>query len=212
VGVSTLFERRITTVHRGPAPATTGLSEGYVDDARLAADARSDPDAFAMLYERHFAGIYGYCYRALGTPERAEDAAQQVFAGALASLRRYREAGRFREWLYTIAHHVIRSELAAQPPTTPLDGVPELADRDASPEDQALRTVERRLLQEAIARLPDDQRTAIELRIAGLKGREIAQEMGRSHDAVKMLQHRAIDRLSAALGSVTSPPGGRRGA
>jgi RNA polymerase sigma-70 factor (ECF subfamily) len=204
------MRRRTTTARLGPAPTTAGPGDGPVDDARLAADARSDPDAFAMLYDRHFAGIYGYCLRALGTPERAEDAAQQVFAGALASLRRYRESGRFREWLYTIAHHVIRSELAAQPPTTPLEGVPEVADPDASPEDQALRAAERRALWEAVSSLPTDQRIAIELRIAGLKGREIAREMGRSHDAVKMLQHRAIDRLSAALGIAASLPGGRR--
>jgi hypothetical protein len=54
------------------------------------------------------AGIYGYCYRELGSAERAEDAAQQVFAQALASLPRCRETGRFSAWLYTLAQWSLR--------------------------------------------------------------------------------------------------------
>ena len=80
-----------------------------VEDARLVVLAQVDQHVFAAIYDRHFAGIYGYCYRSLGTVERAEDAAQQVFAQALAALPEYRESGRFRSWLYTIAHHVIHA-------------------------------------------------------------------------------------------------------
>ena len=43
-----------------------------------------------------------------------------------------------------------------------------------------------------------DQREVIELRLAGLTGREIAEAMERSVDAVKMLQLRAMKRLRAA--------------
>jgi RNA polymerase sigma factor (sigma-70 family) len=46
--------------------------------------------------------------------------------------------------------------------------------------------------------LPVDQREVIELRLAGLTGREIAEAMERSVDAVKMLQLRAMKRLRAA--------------
>jgi len=47
--------------------------------------------------------------------------------------------------------------------------------------------------------LPVDQREVIELRLAGLTGREIAEAMERSVDAVKMLQLRAMKRLRAAV-------------
>lgn len=76
------------------------------------------------------------------------------------------------------------------------DDIPDAA---ASPDLLALDAAERRALREAVAQLPTDMRRAIELRIAGLTGREAATDMGRSIDAVKMLQSRAIARLRADL-------------
>ena len=125
-------------------PATTA-----VDDACLIDQARDDREAFALLYRRHFAGIYSYCYRSLGTPERAEDAAQQVFEQALSSLPRYREAGRFRSWLYAIAHNVIRSQITGQRQVEPLDALGEVPDAGISPEDQTLGALDHRALLEA---------------------------------------------------------------
>jgi RNA polymerase sigma factor (sigma-70 family) len=183
-----------------------------VDDARLVVLAQDDQHSFAALYDRHFAGIYGYCYRSLGTVERAEDAAQQVFAQALASLPEYRETGRFRSWLYTIAHHVIHAQRDADRTNASLDVVAEVPDPGISPEEEALGALDRGALLEAIRLLPRDQRRVIELRMAGLKGREIAQELGRSHEAVRMLQHRALDHLTVALKSQNQPRGGRHGA
>ena len=188
-------------------PASTS-----VEDARLVVLAQTDQQSFAALYTRHFAGIYGYCYRSLGTVERAEDAAQQVFAQALASLPEYHEMGRFRSWLYTIAHHVIRAQLDTDHTNASLDVVTEVPDPGISPEEQALSALDRGALLEAIGLLPRDQRRVIELRIAGLKGREIAQELGRSHEAVRMLQHRALDHLETALLSPDQSRGGRYGA
>ena len=183
-----------------------------VEDARLVVLAQIDQQSFAAIYNHHFAGIYGYCYRSLGTVERAEDAAQQVFAQALASLPEYREMGRFRSWLYTIAHHVIHAQLDADRTNASLDIVAELPDPGISPEEQALGALDRGALLEAIGLLPRDQRRVVELRIAGLKGREIARELGRSHEAVRMLQHRALDHLEAALLSPDQSRGGRHGA
>jgi RNA polymerase sigma factor (sigma-70 family) len=183
-----------------------------VEDARLVVLAQADQHVFAAIYDRHFAGIYGYCYRSLGTVEQAEDAAQQVFAQALASLPEYRESGRFRSWLYTIAHHVIHAQRDADHSNASLDVAAEVPDPGISPEEQALGALDRGALLEAIELLPRDQRRVIELRIAGLKGREIAQELGRSHEAVRMLQHRALDHLTAALLSPDQSRGGRYGA
>lgn len=182
-----------------------------VEDVLFDTLARTDQEAFAAVYRRHFAGIYGYCYRELGSAERAEDATQQVFAQALGSLPRYEEQGRFRSWLYAIAYHVIHGQFSADHHDSSLDDVEGLADPGSSPEEQVLGALDRRALREAIARLPRDQRRVVELRVAGLKGREIATELGRSHEAVRMLQHRALDHL-ATLMSPDQSRGGRHGA
>ena len=176
-------------------------------DAALVARAQHDRQAFAALYDRYFDAIYRYCYVRLGNRDRAEDAAQQIFMRAMEAVDRYQEAGRFRSWLFTIAHNVVADELRGLP-----QGVPDLdlsaaIDPAAGPEADALAAAEQRVLRAALALLPDDQRRAIELRLAGLTGREIAAELGRSHEAVKMLQQRALARLRTELGAATQKVG-----
>lgn len=165
---------------------------------------------FAALYDQYFALIYRYCYARLGSHERAEDAAHQVFVRALEAFGRYEEAGRAREWLFTIAHNIVVNE-AARKVADPLDAEREVPAPEDSPELQVLAASDQQALREAISRLPADHRRAIELRIAGLTGREIAAEMGRSPDAVKMMHLRAIDRLRSELGGQQMRKGGRDG-
>jgi RNA polymerase sigma-70 factor (ECF subfamily) len=175
---------------------TERLTGDTVDPSALCA--AIDREAFAALYRQYFEPIYRYCFVRLGSQERAEDATHQIFMRALEAFNRYQETGRAREWLFVIAHNVVANE-AVRHSAVWLEMVEETPDPAASPELLALASVERRTLREAISRLPLDQRQAIELRIAGLTGREVAAELGRSIDAIKMLQQRAIDRLRAEL-------------
>lgn len=192
-----------------PSPPLADVPEAEAD-AAVVARAQADGAAFADLYQRHFDGVFGYCRRALGGADRAEDAAQQVFEQALAALPRYREAERFRSWLYAIAFRVIGRQIAADRRTLALDPEADLVDPALSPEAVVLGEIERQAVRAAVARLPADQRRVVELRLAGLKGREIAAEIGRSHAAVRMLQQRAIDRLASDL-AADRVPGGRHG-
>jgi RNA polymerase sigma-70 factor (ECF subfamily) len=71
-----------------------------------------------------------------------------------------------------------------------------LASREASPGEQAVRNEQLLQLAEALARLPDDQRVAVEWH--HLQGRplaDIATELGRSRGAVGALLLRAMKRL-----------------
>ena len=158
-------------------------------EASAAPFTRTDRERFAALYDEYFALIYRYCLARLGSHERAEDATHQVFVRALEAFDRYQETDRARAWLFTIAHNVVLNE-AARRGASPLEAGEDLPAPDTSPEDQAIAVIEQLALREAVAQLPRDHRQAIELRIAGLTGREIAMEMGRSSDAVKMLHLR----------------------
>lgn len=189
--MSILFRRR--------NPREPGLVEGE-SDAVLVAQAQRDRLAFGALYDRYFDAVYRYCYVRLGSAERAEDAAHQIFVRVLEGVGRYQESGRFRSWLFTIAHNVVVNELATQPRHLAREGMDDVIDRAAGPEAQAVAAMERQRVRAALAQLPPDQRQAIELRLAGLTGREIAQELGRSHEAVKMLQQRGLARLRTELG------------
>jgi RNA polymerase sigma-70 factor, ECF subfamily len=180
-------------------------------DAVLVALARADREAFAPLYLRYVEEIGRFCWLRLRDEEAARDATQQVFARALAALPRYRETGQFRAWLYTIARHVVANDRRGRRPTLALEAVARTADPGATPEEAATAALDRRAMLDAVARLPADQRLAVELRLAGLTGLEVAAAMGRSHDAVKKLQLRALEKLRANLAAGPTAREGRRG-
>lgn len=172
-----------------------------VDDAVLAGLAKSDRHAFGLLYDRYADRVYRYCYRRLGSREAAEDATSQTFVKALAAIPDYREGGTFAGWLFAIAFSSTTDSLRRHRPTRSLDDLDERVASAPSPEDAALAAEERRGVRALLAALPPDQRRAMELRLGGLTGPEVAEAMGRSHQVVKMLQFRAIARLRALLGT-----------
>lgn len=186
---------------RGPAAGPPGDAPA---DGELAALARSDPRAFALLYARYLDPVYKYCHRRLGSREAAEDATGLVFEKALAALPRYRD-GPFRAWLFAIAHRVVVDRYRHAPPDRPLEAAVDLPDGGASPEDLALAADERRALRDLLARLPEHQRQVVELRLAGLSGAEIGRALGRSRANVDVTQFRAVARLRDLLGPAVVP-------
>ena len=69
---------------------------GYpaLDDARLAQQARTDPQAFAELYRRHIRSIYRYHLAHTGDIKDAEDLTSQTFMAALEGIRSFRGTAR----------------------------------------------------------------------------------------------------------------------
>jgi RNA polymerase sigma-70 factor, ECF subfamily len=181
-------------------------------DAILMGRALQDREAFAALYLRYIAEMGRFCVLRLRDEEAARDATQQIFAQALAGLAHYRESGQFRAWLYTIARHVLANQVRRQHVTFPLAAALEAVDPGLTPEETVTVALERHTVLAAVSRLPDDQRRAMELRLAGLTGLEVAAAMERSHDAVKKLQLRALRRLRAELVSSANTQEVRGGA
>jgi RNA polymerase sigma-70 factor, ECF subfamily len=62
-------------------------------------------EAFTQLVETYQKPVYNLCYRMLGEPEEAEDAAQETFLRAYQNLHRYDLARSFGTWILSIAAH-----------------------------------------------------------------------------------------------------------
>lgn len=62
-----------------------------------------DKDAFAKLVEKYKKPVYSVCYRMLGTPTAAEDAAQEAFIRAYMAIDRYDPSRSFATWVLSIA-------------------------------------------------------------------------------------------------------------
>ena len=166
-------------------------------DAQLVTLARQDRSAFAALYWRYLLRIYRYIYRRLGNRQDAEDLTASVFTQALESLEDYREQGSFAAWLFTIAHHRVADHYRQQRERISLEKVaPALSDSGRGPEAQALRRDRLERVARALDELAPDRQEALALRFfGGLSNKEVAQVMGKSEAAVKMLIYRAIRQL-----------------
>jgi RNA polymerase sigma-70 factor, ECF subfamily len=166
-------------------------------DAHLVEMARRDPTTFVYLYDRYIDAIYRFCAQRL-PQTAAEDATSVAFLNALKSIQRFDATrGTFRAWLFTIAHNAVidQTRLRQHPPLDDLW----IEDTATGLDDHVVAIDERQTLLRAVAELPPDQRQVIHLRLASLTGAEIAGAMGRSHVAVRALQHRAIKRLRTLL-------------
>ena len=170
-----------------------GIEPSRGDDAIVDA-ARTNPEAFAPLYEKYNVQLYRWFWRETGNPETAADFTAQVFVQALQNLHRYQsqKSASFRSWLFAIGRNLIRDEWRKyQPPTR----VWVTTDISPGPEEIAMHRSEFDELLAAMANLPERQREIVELRMSGLSMREIAEIQGTSEDAVKTAQTRAFRTL-----------------
>lgn len=183
-------------------------------DYDAVAAALRDPAAFSILFDRYWDQVFRFCYYRLGDWHEAEDAASQVFVNALGGIDGFRNDNRdeaFRCWLFTIARGVVSNHRRwhARHQTTELDHATELTDNEQSPEELAIANDNHAWLRALLLALTDDQRDLLELRLSGLTDAEIARVLGRSHDAVRKAQSRAVQALRAQVDAMT-PEGGAR--
>jgi RNA polymerase sigma-70 factor (ECF subfamily) len=163
---------------------------------------QGDQTAFADLYEQYSPLVYRFLRRRLdGSDEVVEDLKEDVFVKVYEKLDRYVERGLpFTAWLYRIAHNHLVDYLRTLPrmAASSLDAVAEMPERQTTSEYS--QVLDRQALEPALARLTPEQRQAIELRfMSGMSVAEAAAGMGRSEEAVKKLQARALANLRRYL-------------
>jgi RNA polymerase sigma factor (sigma-70 family) len=160
-----------------------------------------ETEAAHGLYERHYASVLRFCRRRLGTREEAEDAAQTTFCYALGGLRRGVVPASETAWLLTIARNVClnRWDAARRRGRVEIARDPQLLQEVAPGRpDSGVAVTD---LDEALRKLPEQQRRAILLREwQGLSYADIATELGVSRSAVETLIFRARKALVRELG------------
>ncbi len=90
----------------------------YKTDSLLVHLARAgDEDACEKLVKKYYSSIYQYCLLHIYDPYEAEDLTQEVFTRFFSNLYRYKEYGKVKNYLYTIAGN---SPNPITPPRPPL--------------------------------------------------------------------------------------------
>ncbi|MCC6764101.1 MAG: RNA polymerase sigma factor [Deltaproteobacteria bacterium] len=195
------------------------------DDVTLA-DPASDPDvqrmlrvragdaeAFRELFDKHSRSIVNFAFHFVGSRQRAEEIAQDVFLQLYRAAGRYEPTAKFTTWLYRIATNACLNEVRRpehRHPRRPLEHTPDderkrseiaFPDPTAVAGDGALagRQLEAKI-HEVLEALPPNQRAALLMsRVDGLSYLEVAEALETTESAVKSLVFRATATMRKEL-------------
>jgi RNA polymerase sigma-70 factor (ECF subfamily) len=184
-------------------------SEHDQDAALMLRVKQGDTAALEDLMNRYKQPVINLIARMISDPAEAEDLAQNVFVQVYRAASKYTPSARFSTWIFTIARNLALNEIrrrsrhrAESMDAAPnADNPPQYADPTiTSPPEALLRGELERKVEEAVAGLPENQRTALILcQRDELSYEDIAEVMGTSLSATKSLIHRARETLKARL-------------
>lgn len=161
-----------------------------------------DKAAFSALYDHYIAQIYRFVYLKTGSKPEAEDLTHDVFLSAWQNIGSYRHKGfPFSSWLYQIARNKVIDHYRTKKFTAPIDETTEaLADLTIQADVATDQSMTLARIQSAMRELSDEHQNILIMRfVDDLTPFEIAQALGKTEGAVRLMQHRAIKNLRAIL-------------
>lgn len=180
-----------------------------------------DPEIIRQIYTRYSRGLFNYAYRLVGDYQWAEEILQETFLRAYTRAETFRQGAQVSTWLYRIAMNLSYDHLRS-PKNRPKVSLstrsggaegdsPDMASRLESPLGTPLDAAETdevsRVIQVAVAKLPEKERNVVLLRhFQGLKFREIAEITGLTTRTVQNCLRRAREKLSGSLASMGLKP------
>lgn len=181
------------------------------DTNRFSGDDRDRIELLEELLVLHKHDLYLFCYRRLGDKHQAQDACSRIVLKALNGIATFephpdRPGATLRAWVFRIARNDLIDFQRTQRWMHSLDRVDHEGNRIFNPVDPgrgpeaiviANDTDQR--VRSMLRHLPDTQREIVELRLAGLRGDEIAQSLDMTLSAVKSAQYRAYQKLRDLL-------------
>ena len=184
----------------------------WTDEELVAKSIGGDADSFNELVLRWERPIFALAYRTIGREEDARDVCQETFLRAFRALPGFRGQAKFSSWLYRIALNLCRDWIRRER-RAPVVQLPEdmdliemaaAAEPSESIEDLVARQDLTRLVEKAMALLPEEQRTAIVLKeYHGLTFQEIAELVGCPLSTVKTRLYQGLTVLRRELAKDT---------
>lgn len=183
-------------------------AETTIDHELMVKIGNGDHAALRSLVERHQHSLIGTISKMLGNETDSEDIAQQVFIRVWKHAKRYKPDNKFTTYLYTIARNLVYNESRrrSRKRTTSSDQLEEdhhlqfPADANQEPDNNLLESELTKAIDEAIQKLPENQRMAVVLRrYENVPYEEIAEILNTSVPSVKSLLFRARTTLREHL-------------
>lgn len=187
------------------------MSDRDIDQQLVVRAQRGEKHAFNLLVTKYQRKLARLISRLVRDPAEVEDVTQEAFIKAYRALPQFRGEAAFYTWLYRIGVNTAKNFLMSQgrrAPTTTEKDAEEAETFDDAEQLRDINTPESVLMSRqvaatvnaAMARLPEELRTAITLReIEGLSYDEIAELMNCPIGTVRSRIFRARESIAAEL-------------
>jgi RNA polymerase sigma-70 factor (ECF subfamily) len=163
---------------------------------------RGDVQAFTKLISKYERAVYNLCYRMLGNPNDAEDAAQEAFLRAYKSIHRYDPQRKFSTWVMSIASNYCIDQLRKRRLLTlSIDEMPflDVSEKGPGPEGAYFQQEQQQEVQALLEHLGAKDRAAVIMRYwYDYSYDEIAEALSLTNSAIKSRLHRARRALAQA--------------
>ncbi len=187
------------------------MSDRDIDQQLVEQVQRGDKRAFNLLVAKYERRLIRLLSRLIKDPHEVQDVAQEAFIKAYRALPTFRGESAFYTWLYRIGINTAKNHLMARnrraPTTTEFDNDEAEGFEDAdglheinTPENELMSKQIAQVVNDAMAALPEELRTAIQLReIEGLSYEDIAETMGCPIGTVRSRIFRAREAIATRL-------------
>ena len=164
---------------------------------------------FDELFSRYKGKIFNFALRLLDNRADAEDATADVFLKLYENRWSYEPRAKFSTWLFAVTRNACLSRIRQKKPVLSMwfkkDGEDksfDVPDEQDGPQDEMIKRDVQRQVQEALAKLPMDQKEVLVLReFQQFSYQDIAQITGLSLNNVKVMIHRARVSMQTLLPS-----------
>lgn len=152
--------------------------------------------AWGQLLSRYEKPVYLYGVRMTSNREDAKDLMQDVFISVYRNLGQYQGTGKFKSWLFKIAHYRCIEFYRRKKPLQSIDDTLEIPDSNATPDMCYAGDAQQQTLLLAMQGLPFAQREVVELKFFGqFTFVEIAEQLHVSPNTVKARLYSALAKL-----------------
>lgn len=187
-------------------------------DVQLMLDVKAgDSASFDLLLRKYRSPLVGFLYRMVRDAATAEDLAQEVFLRVYRARKRYSPSAKFTTWLFRIATNLAlnsvrdnryrQAQVSLDSPVEEDEAPVQVAALDMRIDEHMIERDRARVIQRAIAALPEKQRVAVLLhKYEEMDYAEIAKILECSESALKSLLFRAYETLRVELAPLVAQP------
>lgn len=173
------------------------------NESDLIANAKTEPAAFAAIYDHYYSRVYNYVHYRIRDSEESGDVTADTFEKILANIHRFRpELGSFATWIFSIARNTVNDYFRHQHRLRwlSLDTLFNQGSEEPQPEDIVSTKEAHRDLLIALTRLNPREQDLLALKFgANLSNFHIAKITGLTQNVVNVSIFRAVRRLRNIL-------------